>query len=110
MALILFYPFNLDAVLILSFISFRSLSMTEMTSSVAVVFFSFLLLIRQTSYKINIEMRRIVLMSAAILAQIYYFLKTYLTKMKKKKPITLINTMQIITPAQLVNKFKNIKS
>lgn len=55
-------------------------------------------------------MRRIVLMSAAILAQIYYFLKTYLTKMKKKKLITLINTMQIITPAQLVNKFKNIKS
>ena len=43
-------------------------------------------------------MQRVIALSASILAQLYYICKVYLCKGKKMKLITLISTLQLLTP------------
>jgi hypothetical protein len=49
-------------------------------------------------------MQRVIALSASILAQLYYICKVYLCKDKKRKLITLISTLQLLTPEQLAQK------
>ena len=46
-------------------------------------------------------------MTAAIIAQIYYLLKTHLARSKKKKLMTLISTLQVLSPSQLIDKLQH---
>jgi hypothetical protein len=55
-------------------------------------------------------MRRIVALGVAILAQLYYICKTYLSKEKKRRMISLIATLQVLTPQQIAKKLSTHQS
>lgn len=55
-------------------------------------------------------MKRLVLMAAAIIAHLYYFAKHHLIRTKHRKLMALLGTMKVLSPSQLITKFKGIRN
>lgn len=49
-------------------------------------------------------MKKVIALTTAIISQIYYICKIYLSKDKKRKLIGLIATLQILSPQQIIRK------
>lgn len=104
-------PLSLLAAFTFCFNSLSSCQMIDIVSWDDITFLRVLFCLRfiVIIYHLSQAMRKILFMTTAILGQLYYFIRNYLTRQKNKKLITLLYTMKVLSPNQLINKLKSIK-